>query len=184
MSNNTPAVEFLKRRVQLPIWVAGVAGLAFTLFGSAVDDTPTEPVSETVTETVTAAVTETVTENATGPAEDAAASEIAAERDRLEQLKNDLVERRDQLEQRETERREQLEQRDRRLDQRKARLDQRAANLDEREQTIVAEPEPEPESVYYDTCSDAEAAGDTPLYAGDPGYADHLDADGDGVACE
>jgi hypothetical protein len=39
-------------------------------------------------------------------------------------------------------------------------------------------------SVYYDTCSDARAAGDTPLYAGDPGYSSHLDRDGDGVACE
>ncbi|MFG2131906.1 excalibur calcium-binding domain-containing protein [Streptomyces sp. NPDC048751] len=28
------------------------------------------------------------------------------------------------------------------------------------------------------------AAGDTPLYAGDPGYDRHLDRDGDGVACE
>jgi hypothetical protein len=39
-------------------------------------------------------------------------------------------------------------------------------------------------SVYYDTCADARAAGDTPLYRGDPGYDSHLDRDGDGVACE
>ena len=39
-------------------------------------------------------------------------------------------------------------------------------------------------SVYYDTCSDARAAGDTPLYRGDPGYDSHLDRDNDGVACE
>lgn len=46
-------------------------------------------------------------------------------------------------------------------------------------------PAPPPQNnVYYDNCSEAEAAGDTPLYRGDPGYASHLDGDGDGVACE
>lgn len=39
-------------------------------------------------------------------------------------------------------------------------------------------------SVYYANCSEARAAGDTPLYTGDPGYASHLDRDHDGVACE
>ncbi|MGH3975633.1 MAG: excalibur calcium-binding domain-containing protein [Pseudonocardiaceae bacterium] len=39
-------------------------------------------------------------------------------------------------------------------------------------------------SVYYKNCSAARAAGAAPLYAGEPGYAAHLDRDGDGVACE
>jgi len=51
-----------------------------------------------------------------------------------------------------------------------------------------AAPEPEAtqpsEDVYYDNCDEAQAAGDAPLYAGDPGYSAHLDRDGDGVACE
>ena len=38
--------------------------------------------------------------------------------------------------------------------------------------------------VYYATCSDARAAGVTPLFEGDEGYAPHLDRDHDGVACE
>jgi hypothetical protein len=38
--------------------------------------------------------------------------------------------------------------------------------------------------VYYKNCTAARNAGDTPLYVGDPGYAAHLDRDGDGVACE
>jgi hypothetical protein len=38
--------------------------------------------------------------------------------------------------------------------------------------------------VYYKNCSEARAAGDTPLYRGDPGYAPHLDRDNDGIACE
>ncbi|WP_256122927.1 excalibur calcium-binding domain-containing protein [Streptomyces sp. LUP47B] len=38
--------------------------------------------------------------------------------------------------------------------------------------------------VYYKNCDEARAAGDAPLHRGDPGYAPHLDRDGDGVACE
>jgi hypothetical protein len=39
-------------------------------------------------------------------------------------------------------------------------------------------------SVYYANCSAARAAGDTPLYVGEPGYRSALDRDKDGVACE
>ncbi len=38
--------------------------------------------------------------------------------------------------------------------------------------------------VYFRYCADARRAGAAPLYRGDPGYAERLDADGDGVACE
>jgi hypothetical protein len=38
--------------------------------------------------------------------------------------------------------------------------------------------------IYYKNCSEARAAGVTPLYEGDPGYAPHLDRDNDGIACE
>jgi hypothetical protein len=43
---------------------------------------------------------------------------------------------------------------------------------------------PQTSSVYYANCSAARAAGVTPLYRGEPGYARHLDGDSDGVACE
>jgi hypothetical protein len=39
-------------------------------------------------------------------------------------------------------------------------------------------------STYYANCSAARAAGAAPVYAGEPGYAPHLDRDGDGVGCE
>jgi len=39
-------------------------------------------------------------------------------------------------------------------------------------------------SVYYANCAAARAAGAAPVRAGDPGYARHLDRDGDGVGCE
>jgi hypothetical protein len=38
--------------------------------------------------------------------------------------------------------------------------------------------------VYYPNCSAARAAGAAPVRRGEPGYARHLDRDGDGVGCE
>lgn len=37
---------------------------------------------------------------------------------------------------------------------------------------------------YYGNCGQARAAGVAPIYRGQPGYAPHLDADDDGIACE
>lgn len=37
---------------------------------------------------------------------------------------------------------------------------------------------------FYRNCSEARAAGAAPIYRGQPGYAEHLDRDGDGIACE
>ncbi|MGP9537234.1 GmrSD restriction endonuclease domain-containing protein [Brachybacterium sp. AOP43-C2-M15] len=39
-------------------------------------------------------------------------------------------------------------------------------------------------SVHYKNCDAARAAGAAPVHRGDPGYAKHLDRDGDGVGCE
>ena len=39
-------------------------------------------------------------------------------------------------------------------------------------------------SVHYRNCDAARAAGAAPVRYGDPGYAPHLDGDGDGVGCE
>ncbi|WP_223805369.1 excalibur calcium-binding domain-containing protein [Tsuneonella flava] len=38
--------------------------------------------------------------------------------------------------------------------------------------------------VYYANCTAARAAGAAPVRRGDPGYARHLDRDGDGIGCE
>ena len=43
---------------------------------------------------------------------------------------------------------------------------------------------PATSTVYYANCDAARAAGAAPIYRGQPGYASHLDADNDGVACE
>ncbi len=45
-------------------------------------------------------------------------------------------------------------------------------------------PEPEVAGVYFDNCTAFRAAGADPVLIPDPGYADHLDRDGDGVGCE
>ncbi|MCA0144995.1 excalibur calcium-binding domain-containing protein [Blastococcus sp. LR1] len=39
-------------------------------------------------------------------------------------------------------------------------------------------------AVHYANCDDARARGAAPVYAGQAGYAAHLDNDGDGVGCE
>ena len=36
----------------------------------------------------------------------------------------------------------------------------------------------------FRNCAEARAAGAAPIYRGQPGYGNHLDRDGDGVACE
>ncbi|MFJ9173930.1 excalibur calcium-binding domain-containing protein [Streptomyces sp. NPDC102360] len=39
-------------------------------------------------------------------------------------------------------------------------------------------------SVSYDNCTAARAAGAAPIHRGEPGYAPHLDRDGDGIGCD
>jgi hypothetical protein len=40
------------------------------------------------------------------------------------------------------------------------------------------------EQVYFPSCGAAGAVRATPIRRGEPGYARHLDRDGDGIACE
>ena len=47
----------------------------------------------------------------------------------------------------------------------------------------LAAPRPTP-SRAYSNCDAARAAGAAPVYAGEPGFGAHLDADGDGIGCE
>ena len=37
---------------------------------------------------------------------------------------------------------------------------------------------------YWGGCHAARAAGTAPIYAGEPGYREGMDGDGDGIACE
>ncbi|EFK54814.1 excalibur calcium-binding domain-containing protein [Corynebacterium genitalium ATCC 33030] len=54
---------------------------------------------------------------------------------------------------------------------------------------LIPPPAPEPapappQSAYYENCTAVWNATGGPIYAGQPGYAGHLDRDGDGVGCE
>ena len=39
-------------------------------------------------------------------------------------------------------------------------------------------------SVTYSGCNEVREAGKSPIRAGEPGYRDYMDGDGDGLACE
>ena len=39
-------------------------------------------------------------------------------------------------------------------------------------------------SVTYSGCDEVRAAGKAPIHAGEPGYREFMDGDGDGLACE
>ncbi len=63
-----------------------------------------------------------------------------------------------------------------------AKAEQEAAELN-KPATLVTKDKPQ-SSAYYKNCTEARAAGVTPLYEGEPGYSTKLDRDRDGVACE
>lgn len=42
---------------------------------------------------------------------------------------------------------------------------------------------PQPGDVWQG-CNEARTAGTAPIYAGEPGYSEDMDGDGDGIACE
>ena len=50
--------------------------------------------------------------------------------------------------------------------------------------TLLAPASVQPRATYYANCSAVRAARAAPIRYGDPGYASHLDRDGDGVGCE
>lgn len=45
-------------------------------------------------------------------------------------------------------------------------------------------PAPPPPPAYFKNCSEVRAAGAAPVFAGQPGYGNHLDRDGDGIGCD
>ncbi|MCP1355419.1 excalibur calcium-binding domain-containing protein [Aneurinibacillus migulanus] len=50
--------------------------------------------------------------------------------------------------------------------------------------TEAQKPTASSSNIQYKNCTEARAAGVTPIYEGQPGYSRKLDRDGDGVACE
>lgn len=62
-----------------------------------------------------------------------------------------------------------------------AAVEQAIAQKESQEQEVSA---PASDTTYYKNCTAVRAAGAAPIYRGQPGYAPHLDRDGDGTACE
>lgn len=54
----------------------------------------------------------------------------------------------------------------------------------EAEAQAQAQQQQQSQTVYFKNCTEARAAGAAPVYQGQPGYAKHLDRDGDGVGCD
>ncbi|MGG3624545.1 excalibur calcium-binding domain-containing protein [Bacillus gobiensis] len=52
------------------------------------------------------------------------------------------------------------------------------------EETRLAEEQEQQTNVYYKNCTQAKEANAAPIHKGEPGYAKHLDKDGDGVGCD
>ena len=49
---------------------------------------------------------------------------------------------------------------------------------------LAEEKEQQKTNIYYKNCTQAREAGAAPIHRGEPGYAKHLDRDGDGIGCD
>jgi colicin import membrane protein len=137
-------------------------------------------------------------------------SQLDTSKDEAAQLTDAVEEAKAEIRQASSEAEEGLVQQSAELEQQAAQLEQRTAEVEARAKDVwarekavraaeqeVTSPEPsapvttmtEPESqaptsVYFENCTAARNAGAAPVRVGDPGYAGHLDRDGDGVGCE
>ena len=66
----------------------------------------------------------------------------------------------------------------------KAKANQEKEKAKPRPLAASSKPSTNSTPVYYENCDAVRAAGAAPIRRGDPGYASHLDRDGDGVGCE
>ncbi len=89
--------------------------------------------------------------------------------------------------QQEEQKRQADEQARKQQEEQKRQADDQARKQQEEQKTQQTQTQPasgNTSSAYYKNCAAVRAAGKAPLYKGQPGYASHLDRDGDGVACE
>ncbi|MDX5807218.1 excalibur calcium-binding domain-containing protein [Bacillus cereus group sp. BfR-BA-02730] len=93
----------------------------------------------------------------------------------------------EQARKQEDEKRQADEQARKQQEEQKRLADEQARKQQEEQKTQQTQTQPasgNTSSAYYKNCAAVRAAGKAPLYKGQPGYASHLDRDGDGVACE
>ncbi len=93
----------------------------------------------------------------------------------------------DEKAQKQEDEKRQAEEQARKQEEEKRQADEQARKQQEEQKTQQTQTQPasgNTSSAYYKNCAAVRAAGKAPLYKGQPGYASHLDRDGDGVACE
>ncbi len=93
----------------------------------------------------------------------------------------------DEKAQKQEEEKRQADEQARKQEEEKRQADEQARKQQEEQKTQQTQTQPasgNTSSAYYKNCAAVRAAGKAPLYKGQPGYASHLDRDGDGVACE
>ncbi len=93
----------------------------------------------------------------------------------------------DEKAQKQEDEKRQAEEQARKQEEQKRQADEQARKQQEEQKTQQTQTQPasgNTSSAYYKNCAAVRAAGKAPLYKGQPGYASHLDRDGDGVACE
>ncbi|MBD0727951.1 Protein-export membrane protein SecF [Bacillus cereus] len=93
----------------------------------------------------------------------------------------------DEKTQKQEDEKRQAEEQARKQEDEKRQADEQARKQQEEQKTQQTQTQPasgNTSSAYYKNCAAVRAAGKAPLYKGQPGYASHLDRDGDGVACE
>ncbi|MFV0949716.1 excalibur calcium-binding domain-containing protein [Bacillus paranthracis] len=93
----------------------------------------------------------------------------------------------DEKAQKQEDEKRQAEEQARKQEDEKRQADEQARKQQEEQKTQQTQTQPasgNTSSAYYKNCAAVRAAGKAPLYKGQPGYASHLDRDGDGVACE
>jgi Tfp pilus assembly protein FimV len=144
----------------------------------------------------------------TSPAYLSLESELSDSQEETSELSAEVAEARDAIRRAGAEAEARIAEQSAVVNQRALQLDQREKDLAAREAALVAAeqaaraapapeapvaapapppapaPAPAPASTYYENCTAARDAGAAPVRAGDPGYASHLDRDGDGVGCE
>lgn len=84
------------------------------------------------------------------------------------------------------ERQRQQEEQQRKQEEQRRQAAEASRQAEQRRQQEQQQQQQQPQggNVYYKNCTAVRDAGAAPIHAGEPGYARHLDRDGDGVGCE
>jgi hypothetical protein len=172
---------YKKKRFIVPILL--FVGLG--IIGSFIDEPATTPTAQAPVQVVDV-VTAQPTTKSTAEAE-AIAAEVKASASAKAERKAAKAERKAKARAKAKARKAAKAKKARAAKKKAAAEERRRAEAEAEEQAAEeqeAEEEEESTPVYYENCTAVRNAGAAPIHSGDPGYASHLDRDGDGVGCE